>query len=112
MVSYHELSKNLSATRLTHTAKYKMAANQEEWRLCAEWLVRCKILASDHRVTWPTAEVFDLAQTLRDGVLICHLLNALKAGVIDTKDFSQRPQMSQVCTISWFHFCLSVAASL
>ncbi len=74
----------------------------EEWRLCAEWLVKCKILAADHRVTWQQAEVFDLAQTLRDGVLICHLLNALKPGAIDPKDFSQRPQMSQVC--DFLHF--------
>ena len=74
-------------------------ASKEEWRLCAEWLVRCKILAPDHKVTWTSAEVFDLAQTLRDGVLICHLLNALKPGIVDTKDFSQRPQMSQVCKL-------------
>ena len=72
-----------------------MAAN-EDWQLCASWLIRCKILPNDHRVLWPTAEVFELAQTLRDGVLICHLLNTLKTGSVDLKDFSQRPQMSQV----------------
>ena len=80
----------------------------EDVRMCADWLVRCKILAPDHRVTWPQIEGFELvqtlAQTLRDGVLICHLLNALKPGSVDMKEFSQRPQMSQVCIlcfISW-----------
>ena len=70
---------------------------KEDWRLCADWLVRCQILASNHPVTQGHTEVFELAQLLRDGVLLCHLLNKLKPGSIDTKDFSQRPQMCQVC---------------
>ena len=78
----------------------KMA--KEEWQLCAEWLVKCQILAPEHKVIWPSAQVFDLAQVLRDGVLICHLLNRLHPGAIDPKDFSQRPQMSQVCGLSIF----------
>ena len=77
-------------------------AQQEEWRLCVAWLVECGILSNDHKVSHEGAEVFDLAQVLRDGVLICHLLNRLHPGAIDPKDFSQRPQMSQVC----FHFNL------
>ncbi|KAI0230095.1 Guanine nucleotide exchange factor VAV2 [Lamellibrachia satsuma] len=68
---------------------------KEDWRVCADWLVRCQILAPEHKVTSPTAQVFDLAQVLRDGVLICHLLNRLYPGAIDAKEFSQRPQMSQ-----------------
>lgn len=71
-------------------------ADKEEWRLCVDWLVTCEIIQPDHRVTLLSAQVFDLAQVLRDGVLICHLLNKLHAGAIDLKDFSQRPQMSQV----------------
>lgn len=47
------------------------------------------------QVTFPDATVFDLAQNLRDGVLLCHLLNKLSAGAVDLKDISQRPQMSQ-----------------
>ncbi|KAK3761315.1 hypothetical protein RRG08_012800 [Elysia crispata] len=67
----------------------------EEWRQCAEWLVRCQILPYDHKATRSDATAFDLAQALRDGVLLCHLLNTLKPSCIDMKDFSQRPQMSQ-----------------
>ena len=73
----------------------KMAA--EEWRQCVEWLVQCQILPSDHKATKRDGTAFDLAQALRDGVLICHLLNQLKPGSVDPKDFSPRPQMSQVC---------------
>ena len=69
---------------------------KEDWKLCASWLVRCQIIASDHPVNSPSAEVFELAQILRDGVLLCHLLNRLIPGIIDAKEFSQRPQMSQV----------------
>ena len=74
----------------------KMALKTDDWKLCADWLVRCQILAPDHPVNQPSAEVFELAQILRDGVLLCHLVNRLKPGVVDAKEFSQRPQMSQV----------------
>lgn len=70
----------------------------EEWRQCVEWLVRCQILPNEHKATKVDASAFDLAQALRDGVLICHLLNQLCPGSVDPKDFSPRPQMSQVCT--------------
>ena len=68
----------------------------DEWRLCVNWLVQCKILPDDHRATHSEAQAFDLAQALRDGVLLCHLLNALKPYCVDPKDFSPRPQLSQV----------------
>ncbi|XP_061164201.1 guanine nucleotide exchange factor VAV2-like isoform X3 [Saccostrea echinata] len=67
----------------------------DEWKHCADWLVRCNILPDEHRATQPNASAFDLAQALRDGVLICHLLNNLSPGSVDLKDFSQRPQLSQ-----------------
>ncbi|XP_070177253.1 guanine nucleotide exchange factor VAV2-like isoform X4 [Littorina saxatilis] len=67
----------------------------EEWRQCVDWLVQCQILPSDHKATKRDGTAFDLAQALRDGVLICHLLNQLKPGSVDPKDFSPRPQMSQ-----------------
>lgn len=42
--------------------------------------------------------MFDLAQTLRDGVLLCQLLNNLRAHSINLKEINLRPQMSQVKT--------------
>ncbi|XP_064650133.1 guanine nucleotide exchange factor VAV3-like isoform X3 [Lineus longissimus] len=70
-------------------------ASEDEWRLCVEWLIRCNVLPSDHEFTQQDAEVVSLAQNLRDGVLLCHLLNVLAPDCIDPKDFSPRPQMSQ-----------------
>ncbi|KAH9514596.1 Guanine nucleotide exchange factor vav3, partial [Bulinus truncatus] len=67
----------------------------DEWRNCVDWLVRCQILSPDHKATKHDATAFDLAQALRDGVLLCHLLNTLQPGCVDMKDFSSRPQMSQ-----------------
>ncbi|XP_045702021.1 guanine nucleotide exchange factor VAV2 isoform X1 [Phyllostomus hastatus] len=67
----------------------------EQWRQCGRWLVDCKVLPPDHRVVWPSAAVFDLAQALRDGVLLCQLLHNLSPGSIDLKDINFRPQMSQ-----------------
>ncbi|XP_075041809.1 guanine nucleotide exchange factor VAV2 isoform X2 [Mixophyes fleayi] len=67
----------------------------EEWRQCGRWLIDCKVLPPDHRVVWPSAVAFDLAQALRDGVLLCQLLHNLSPGSIDLKDINFRPQMSQ-----------------
>ncbi|KAG8014328.1 Guanine nucleotide exchange factor VAV3 [Nibea albiflora] len=67
----------------------------EYWRQCAMWLISCNVLPENHRVTADTAQVFDLAQTLRDGVLLCQLLNNLRPQTINLKEINLRPQMSQ-----------------
>ncbi|KAI4587749.1 hypothetical protein MJG53_005536 [Ovis ammon polii x Ovis aries] len=67
----------------------------EQWRQCGRWLIDCRVLPPNHRVVWPSAVVFDLAQALRDGVLLCQLLHNLCPGSIDLKDVNFRPQMSQ-----------------
>ncbi|XP_062847171.1 guanine nucleotide exchange factor VAV3 isoform X1 [Trichomycterus rosablanca] len=67
----------------------------EYWRQCALWLIRCRVLPESHRVTWETARAFDLAQSLRDGVLLCQLLNNLHPHTVNLKDINLRPQMSQ-----------------
>ncbi|XP_036410039.1 guanine nucleotide exchange factor VAV3b [Megalops cyprinoides] len=67
----------------------------EYWRQCAVWLISCRVLPPNHRVTWDSAQVFDLAQTLRDGVLLCQLLNNLRPQSINLKEINLRPQMSQ-----------------
>jgi hypothetical protein len=73
----------------------------EQWRQCGRWLIDCKVLPPNHRVVWPSAVVFDLAQALRDGVLLCQLLHNLSPGSIDLKDINFRPQMSQVKVRTW-----------
>ena len=78
------------------TVAKKMASGCGEWHLCADWLVRCQILTRDQRAALPTASINDLHHALRDGVLICLLINRLRPTTINPKDFSQRPQMSQV----------------
>lgn len=46
---------------------------------------------------WPDSEIKVLAITLRDGVLLCNLLNFLDANALD-RDFNRKPQMAQVCS--------------
>ncbi|KAM3957018.1 LOW QUALITY PROTEIN: vav guanine nucleotide exchange factor [Aphomia sociella] len=73
-----------------------MAAGGEDlWRECASWLTRCGLLHPDHKANWEKSTIHDLAYTLRDGVLLCNLLNVLHPGCIDMKDVNQRPQMAQ-----------------
>lgn len=69
------------------------------WRECAEWLIKQQVILPDHRVTWPEAQVIDLVYTLRDGVVLCQLLNKLVPECIDLKEISLRPQLSQVYNI-------------
>lgn len=73
-----------------------MGARMEPWRECADWLTRCGVLRSDHKANWAEAKVVDLALTLRDGVLLCNLLNVIEPGCIDTKDVNQKPRAAQV----------------
>jgi len=72
-----------------------MASGSESWKECANWLTRCDVLRQDHKANWPEASCSDLAYTLRDGVLLCNLLNTLDPGCIDMKDLNQKPQMAQ-----------------
>ncbi|XP_033927838.1 LOW QUALITY PROTEIN: proto-oncogene vav [Melopsittacus undulatus] len=67
----------------------------ETWRQCAQWLVAARVLPGGHRASSSMGQVWDLAQALRDGVLLCHLLNALLPQAVPPRDICPRPQMSQ-----------------
>lgn len=77
-------------------------ANDELWRVCANWLTQWEVLRPDHRVNWPNASIVDLANTLRDGVLLCTLLSKLDPGCIDMKEVHLKPTMAQVNNQSHF----------
>ncbi|KAJ8278018.1 hypothetical protein GJAV_G00082880 [Gymnothorax javanicus] len=84
----------------------------EFWRQCALWLINCKVLPPTHRVTWESAQVFDLAQTLRDGVLLCQLLNNLRPQSINLKEINLRPQMSQFLCLKNIRTFLSACCEI
>ncbi|XP_043940655.1 proto-oncogene vav [Protopterus annectens] len=67
----------------------------EMWRQCAHWLIQCRVLPPNHRVTSDEAQACDLAQALRDGVLLCQLLNNLLPHSVNLREINLRPQMSQ-----------------
>ncbi|XP_054635232.1 proto-oncogene vav-like isoform X2 [Dunckerocampus dactyliophorus] len=67
----------------------------ELWRQCGKWLIECRVLPETHRVTWEGAQVCELAQALRDGVLLCQLLNNLLPQAVNLREINLRPQMSQ-----------------
>lgn len=71
-------------------------ADMELWRQCARWLIDCRVLPPNHRVILDSAQVCDLAQALRDGVLLCQLLNNLMPHSVNLCEINVRPQMSQV----------------
>jgi len=63
-----------------------------DWERCSQWLLRCQVVCEEQ-----VDSVHSLAAVLRDGVVPCRLINQLRPNTIATKDFSQRPQLSQVC---------------
>lgn len=89
-----------------------IVSSEDLWRECANWLTRCDVLRSDHRANWPTAGIVDLANILRDGVLLCNLLNILDPGCIDFKDVNQKPQMAQFLCLrniqTFLHTCKDI----
>ncbi|XP_046734889.1 protein vav isoform X2 [Diprion similis] len=82
------------------------------WHECASWLTRCGALRSDHKANWPSATAFDLAYTLRDGVLLCNLLNAVDPGCVDMKDVNQKPQLAQFLCLRNIKIFLSACSSV
>ncbi|XP_030764508.1 protein vav-like isoform X1 [Sitophilus oryzae] len=69
--------------------------NDELWRECASWLTRWEILRHDHKANWPDSKIADLASILRDGVLLCRLVNKIDPGCIDMKEVNLKPTMAQ-----------------
>ncbi|XP_063703763.1 protein vav isoform X2 [Culicoides brevitarsis] len=71
-----------------------MATNEDLWRLCTDWLTRCKVIPPEHKANAPESEIKVLAMVLRDGVLLCSLLTVLDP-TIEIKSFHRKPQMAQ-----------------
>ena len=69
------------------------------WKSCANWLCRLQILPDNHRILMPDATMQDLAYTIRDGVLLCHVASSLAPSSLDQKNVNQRPQMAQFLCI-------------
>ncbi|GLH08883.1 60S ribosomal protein L27a [Gryllus bimaculatus] len=73
----------------------KMEKNNEYWKNCVNWLVRCEVLRPDHQTLQNGAHVEDLAYTLRDGVLLCCLINILEPDCIEMQNVNLNPQTTR-----------------
>ncbi|XP_019537009.1 protein vav isoform X2 [Aedes albopictus] len=76
-----------------------MAMADDLWRECAAWLTRCKIIPADHKANQSDSEIKTLAAILRDGVLLCNLLNFLDSSAFEARDFNRKPQMAHFLCI-------------
>lgn len=65
-------------------------AMDDFWRECVSWLVKIKIIPENH-----TTNLMKLSALLRDGVILCNILNQLDAS-LELRDFNKKPQMAQV----------------
>ncbi|RDD43410.1 Guanine nucleotide exchange factor VAV3 [Trichoplax sp. H2] len=53
--------------------------DQLAWKSAANWLAEANIIPHDNKVFSPDAQVFDLVQVLRDGILLCYLARRLNS---------------------------------
>ena len=74
---------------------------EEDWMRCAEWMVRCGVVSAQLKNNLSSIE--HLASIVKDGVLLCNLLNSLKPGCIKPNEFSSRPQASYVSLARVIH---------
>jgi guanine nucleotide exchange factor VAV len=81
------------------------------WKECVRWLVDANLLPVNHRILWQETQLLDLAQLLRNGVILCQLMAALSPESIDMRDVCLRPQMSQFLCLKnirlFVHACLT-----
>ena len=78
-------------------------AKSDDWKLCVDWLLRLKLISRNHKVSSADAEPTDLVILLRDGILLCELVNKLSPTAIDPKDYCRRPQMSEVEMTNYYY---------
>lgn len=71
------------------------------WKDCVAWLIKINILPAEK----VDIEIRILASLLRDGVILCNLLNILDQS-LDLKDFNRKPQMAQVRIGFYLNFLL------
>ena len=69
---------------------------EDEWKEGAEWLAKIGLIGQDHILNSSSAQMFDLAKFLRDGVMLCKILFILDENSIDMSAINQRPQNAQV----------------
>ncbi|OAF70310.1 Guanine nucleotide exchange factor VAV2 [Intoshia linei] len=72
----------------------------DEWIYCYKWLLKCKVLPPGHNlIDTDNADAFHLAQLLRDGVLLIHLLNTLSPQIINMNDVIRKPGLSRFLSL-------------
>ena len=77
------------------------------WKQCARWLCALEVLPSDHRIVQQDTKIEDLAYTLRDGVVLCHILATIDPTCLNLKDVNQRPQMARFLCLKNIRIFLS-----
>ena len=81
------------------------------WKQCARWLCDLEVLPSDHRIVQPDTKIEDLAYTLRDGVVLYHILATIDPTSVNIKDINQRPQMARFLCLKNIRIFLTTCAA-
>lgn len=83
------------ASRRSRSASGRSSGRDtEEWKMARDWIGKLRALLPQSRAADTSSSLFDFAQSLRDGVILCQLTNALLPESV--KDVNTKSQMSQV----------------
>lgn len=69
-----------------------------EWQLAKDWLRSTGAVPAASKIN-TDCDLFDLAQALRDGVILCEVANQLKRGSV--RDYTRTTRMSAVGSMSF-----------
>ncbi|XP_020906776.1 guanine nucleotide exchange factor VAV2 isoform X2 [Exaiptasia diaphana] len=83
----------MAARRSRSASGRSSGRDVEEWKMARDWMAKLRVLLPQSRATDPNSTLFDFAQSLRDGVVLCQLANALEPNAV--KDVNIKSQMSQ-----------------
>lgn len=90
-----------SSTTTTTTTGGASSINQQSWLECAKWLDSCLVLTEQlrSRLRMNNLKLNEFSCGLRDGVILCNLLNYLSPGSIDSSQIARRSTQNRSACI-------------
>ena len=110
--SQNMLNSQLNTTNKKFINNGKTAENND-WLLCAKWLIDCECLPQILLDRFMTHDLTlgEFANSLRDGEILCNLANVLLPGSIDTTLINKRAHMSQMLCLKNIRLFLDACKS-
>jgi len=103
----------MTSASITTNSTNESKAKNNDWLLCAKWLNNCKCLPFNVQQRLLTNELTlgEFANVLRDGEILCNLVNYLIPGSVDVTQINKKAQMSQMLCLNNIRLFLDACSS-